>query len=446
MEDIVCGTLTTSFIHSIYVYSEVGGMVCRLNENLQLEEFDDKNWLEAYNNSSEKFIQLTRKVLDEFPYVITFIKKIDNVGAIIVNIDMVKFVEMLGITDEDELNFYILDKNNKIVYYNDMSLFLSDADEFLLNIQQGENNVKIHGKNHYGEYYTSKKYDLNYIIISNYESYNSEMFHIKTMIVLVSILFLILVIIVSYLIAGSSIRPVYRLIEFVDYLDKNKLAEMRDEEVRYVAEKIICLVDECSALKQEMNEKIEEYTKYHTLALQSQINPHFLNNTISDINYSVIDKLGAEDDISRSLVTVTRMIQYCFVRDDFLASFREEIRFINMYAEVMKRRYGEFKFIIDVNESFMNKKIMRLSLQPLVENAIYHGIVNNVKEGVIKISAKETERELIIEVYDNGEGMTHEQINIIKESFLSNTFELKHIGLKSIYKRLKTVYDTMGIK
>ncbi len=154
------------------------------------------------------------------------------------------------------------------------------------------------------------------------------------------------------------------------------------------------------------------------------MNPHFLYNTLEAINWTTIDLTNGQNDASDMITQLSNMLRYSLDGEQF-ASLEDEVECCKTYIEIMKTRYKdkiEAEWLIQ--EDIKACKIMKLTLQPIIENAIYHGIKPKRMKGVIHISCQLHSETLMIIVTDNGVGMSQDDVTKIN-SKINNKYLLK---------------------
>ncbi|HOM44047.1 MAG TPA: sensor histidine kinase, partial [Bacillota bacterium] len=190
-------------------------------------------------------------------------------------------------------------------------------------------------------------------------------------------------------------------------------------------------------------------------ALQAQINPHFLFNTLENINWMA--QLNGVPEISETVSALAKLIDGSIGRGDRTISLREELEYIDNYMTVLKNRYEDRLEVIKIlDEGLMDKKIPRLLIQPLVENAVKHGIGKSRRKGVIRLEAFREEGHIVFEVEDNGMGMTAEELEALNKRLQEDELILegngtaparKSIGLENVNRRIKLLYgSSYGVK
>lgn len=156
-------------------------------------------------------------------------------------------------------------------------------------------------------------------------------------------------------------------------------------------------------------------TQAQLTSLQTQINPHFLYNTLETIRGKAISH--NEEEIASMIETLARLFQYNIRMNDELATLAEEFESVKYFVQIQNYRFrNKFVFILDmddVEEMAENYVLPALSLQPIVENAIHHGLEKKIGKGTIEIKCFTTENTLIIDIIDDGVGMEERLVNDI---------------------------------
>ena len=173
-------------------------------------------------------------------------------------------------------------------------------------------------------------------------------------------------------------------------------------------------------------------------ALQNQINPHFLYNTLDSILWLIENNRNEES--AEMIVALAMLFRIGISNDSEVVSVRDEVEHVRNYLLIQKIRYADsFSYEFDVDENALDIKTLKLVLQPIVENSIYHGLKNKIDEGRIRISAYTEDDRLILCVSDNGYGMRQETISRLYQSF-EDRVVCNNVGLKNIYQRVMIYY------
>lgn len=190
------------------------------------------------------------------------------------------------------------------------------------------------------------------------------------------------------------------------------------------------MLDRIDQLMIAVKEEEQNVRRYELQALSSQINPHFLYNTLDTIVWM------AEFNDSKRVVEVTKSLAKYFRlalnQGHEQISFKDEIDHVRQYLFIQKQRYGEkLQYEIKELKQYNDYKIPKLILQPLVENAIYHGIKEMNRQGRIRVSVSENDTQLIVSIYDNGRGF------VASETTNATLVRLGGVGLKNVNQRLQ---------
>lgn len=173
-------------------------------------------------------------------------------------------------------------------------------------------------------------------------------------------------------------------------------------------------------------------------ALQAQINPHFLYNTLDSIVWMAEN--GKSYDVITMVTALARLFRISISKGRNVISVQEELEHARNYLIIQKIRYkNKFKYEIEAEENTLGCKTLKLILQPIIENAIYHGIEYMVDEGFIKISVSIIEGKLLYRVSDNGLGMTPETLqNVLAHE--QKPRKGSGVGLKNVHERIRIYY------
>lgn len=224
-------------------------------------------------------------------------------------------------------------------------------------------------------------------------------------------------------------QGILKLVETVEYGD-----ELGKLIVRYnkMVQQIQCLMREQFVLGKAKSEA-ELY------ALQTQISPHFLYNTLDMMNWMAVK--GETDKIRSVLSSMSRFYRMVLSQGDYIITIEEEIRMCKSYMEIqMMRKKEKLQFLLDVDEQVYPYLIPKITLQPLLENAVCHGIdEKNGGDGTVKLSGYIEDDRIVLRIQDDGAGMNPESM---KQMYAEDDRE--HYGLKNVKTRLMIFYDNQA--
>lgn len=247
--------------------------------------------------------------------------------------------------------------------------------------------------------------------------------------------------VVALLISRRISRPLSQLKKAMFKIERGDFsirveAESGQKEVVRLSRSFNSMLEEIHTLMDEVVNEQTEKRKTELKALQNQINPHFLYNTLDSIVW--LAENNRSEDVVTTVIALARFFRISISKGEQFISVKEEIAHIKNYLTIQKIRYvDKFEYSFDVDPLIYDLKVMKLILQPIVENAIYHG-VGDEKEH-ITIRAGREEKFLFFEVENTGYGITEERIEEIYE-ILRGTYSRTSVGMRNVYLRLKLFY------
>lgn len=213
------------------------------------------------------------------------------------------------------------------------------------------------------------------------------------------------------------------------------------DEIEEVGRSFNDMLDQLNAT---LNEKILSEVKvkdaelrakeFELSLLQAQINPHFLYNTLKTAQYMVL--LG-DSRAEKMIELLIDFFKTGIDRGERLIRLDEEIRYIKTYMDIQQMRYPDrYRVVFNVPEELYGYFILKLTLQPIIENAIYHGFETIDYDGEIRVEAMEADNSLRIKVTDNGLGMTHERLKEVQHAIRQGIVG-KGIGVVNVHERIR---------
>ena len=275
------------------------------------------------------------------------------------------------------------------------------------------------------------------------EKDNTSAFQFVAPRIIISIIVFILVTLFGFFILGLFIKfsitnPVESLVSSMREVKTGWLRrvsiKLPNDEIGELKNSYNTMLVEINRLIEELVEKEKAYQKAEMNALQEQIKPHFLYNTLETIALLALENPRDED--YDAIETLGKFYRKFLSKGQEEITLSDEVEIVKNYLKLQELRYGDiFHDIYDIDEKVKNVRIPRLILQPIVENALYHGIIPKGEEGDIYINAKQKEDKLVITVKDTGIGASEERISEVL-SKKSQSF-----GLKSTLDRISKYYS-----
>lgn len=266
---------------------------------------------------------------------------------------------------------------------------------------------------------------------------------------IIYIVMIALYIVITTFFFRSIILPIKKLIRVMKVASAGQLPEVSIKgcgEIKLLEKQFYSMLSKIHTLIEETRAKEVERSKEEVRALQAQINPHFIYNTLNSIRLMAM--MAGKTNIKNMTDAFMKVLGSTFRNTNNKIKIREEIEILNNYIYIMKVRYNDgFRLDINVQEEILDLYIMKLIFQPIVENSITYGINSSAKKLVIAIKGYRENDKIIFKIVDNGCGMSEEKINKIMKADTQSTGNLNSIGISNINRRIRLNYgDAYGIQ
>jgi two-component system sensor histidine kinase YesM len=272
---------------------------------------------------------------------------------------------------------------------------------------------------------------------------------VKSEIICFTLIILLLAVIATFLIAHGLTKPINKLSKLMAVVETGNL-DIRfntkyNDEIGTLTRQFNSMLERIQLLVRKVEEEQTQKRRMELKTLQMQIDPHFLYNTLDSIKFLADQK---SDNTSKMVMALGQFYKHCLSKGDGITTVGEEVDHLKSYLTIQKIRYfTQFDYQIEVDESLLSCQTVKFILQPLVENAIYHGIKKKHGKGVINIKGYREEDKLVFNVYDNGAGIAPARLEVIRNSLKrSNTTNEVGIGVFNVHKRIVMNYgDEYGL-
>lgn len=370
----------------------------------------------------------------------------NNVELILINMKIKLFNNIVK-DKEYQLssNTIILDKNDKVIFSKDKTLI---GDEEIDNNKVNWGNIAVNDSVKlkindddfmvYAKVIPRIKWKI--INLSNYNDIIKSINYINKISIVLIIIILVLFIIFSMYFLSGIIIPIHNLtneMRKMRYGDLDVEVNIKDDgEIGELADTFNIMVKDLKNLIEENNNKERLRNEAEMEALQAQINPHFIANTLSSIRFmAMMAKMNNIREMTEAFINI---VTASFNRNSKYNTIEKEIEMLRSYVYIMKVRHGnKYDVNFEVEEGIKDKLVLKMLIQPILENAILHGVSSLDYKGSIKVIFKNICEDLIVEVIDNGIGISKEDINRLLSIDCRNNKGFTSIGVKNVNKRIK---------
>ena len=452
------------YIHSIYVYFENNQqkMLTTFEGLTNLDHFFDRDWYSSYlrHRAEDRNFWLEARQIRQYSFykkptaVLTIYRKIyassgykSTTGVIVLNIYTHYLKNYLNQFDPAaHPQFYVADEANNILLSNNPA---SSGDRAWLAGLSGGATLS-HARKPDGVAYAvsqiySEKYRLRYVSVIPLQVLYKIPSELQMLTVLLLLLSFGLGLALTYYLTKKNYHQVQDIVAIINSARNNRpLPEYPasvNDEYSYIAYTIVKSFIEQNYLKVQLSERKYRLQVMELLALQSQINPHFLFNTLETIKWKMMQYTAKPNQVTKMLENLSEILHYSLESAGKPVTMAEEIRNTRNYIKIQKIRYrNKFDVIWQFQPQIKKLPVIRLILQPLLENCIYHGIKEKNGKGLIKIKIRRKESGLAIAVIDNGLGMGRDNLLELIEHLTTEKKDGPHIGLYNTNKRLVLTY------
>lgn len=371
-------------------------------------------------------------------------------GVILINLNMNKITEICNSFQEKQENFIcIINDKGELVYeqQNGRERFAFDEKENRqeLNTALGKTKESCFRLNYRGEKYLITRTDMKttgWTLVSMvpYKSVMAETMAISGVMILAVAITLIVTLLLLNRILTGVVKPLKKLEKYMVQVNPDNMDQrmeiLTDDEIGHLSMKFNQMMDRIRNLKEQVIEEQEDKRKYELQALQAQINPHFLYNTLDSIIWMAETN---DSNIVAMTEALAKLFRISLNKGNEEISLERELEHVKNYLIIQSMRYADkFTYEISAEPGVERCRTIKLILQPIVENCIYHGIKKKRGTGKITIRAYRREQNLIIEVSDDGCGMPEEICRkILSDEIESENISGSGIGVKNVNERIQ---------
>ena len=416
--------VNNSYIASVYIYSAYNDYVYTMSaspvSSNSSKYFEDMDVFKAYEQSNQSPVFrkaiLGSKSHTYFTYITKVFRYHNRYSYIVYNINLPQMFNMFNCPA------HLIDENGEILYSSGGTIFntkkaLTDA-----------KNSEVHFIDLSGGNFS--------VVLENPQT----KIGISPWIYILLILFIVFVaFVLAYFIASALYKYIDKICQLVQTpfaQTENKAFE--NAEFNYITSRLKDLVFEHSKEDSELAKKLMQLNDIQATALQLQISPHFLFNTLNLISSLSLAEAKKDTKITLVVDLLSKMLNTILDTSNLVCPLDTEITYTKQYVEIQKFKYEDFDIVWKIHERDYNIPIVKFTLQPIIENAIHHGI-SSIENRTITITGNKDSSNKCYEIIvaDNGRGITKEQEEKINAVISNESNPGTSIGLWNTNRRLK---------
>jgi two-component system sensor histidine kinase YesM len=387
-------------------------------------------------------------------------------GAAVVEIDLERFTSLVApLLSNENQTYTLVSKNNNVISYTDPNDKLLPyvngtyppqlKPEFLEQLSELPVGVRtIQGNNHSLVVVKSSSNRLGWTLVSFikedyfyenvlklYENYRDA-----------GMLWIVVLFLSTWIMTRHFTKPVRMLVAKMDRVrDLGVLSNIsidRNDEIGRLAKSYNAMMERIQMLLQETKEMEVKKKQFELKMLQSQIAPHFLYNTLACI--SSLARQGRVEDVRVTIKSLVGLLSFSLSKTSQFVTLAQELDGLKQYVQIQQIRYGDtFTLEMNVDEEALNCKMLKLTLQPIIENAIFHGIVPNKATGHIRIHGRIEQSMLKLWISDDGLGMDSDAVKqlLVERKSTQSKYSFSGMGVINVHERIRLHFgQSFGLK
>lgn len=423
------------------------------NPNIKVQNMEwYKNAMEAGGQVVVSQTHVQNIVAGEYPWVVTLSRMIKNpdtgepIGALMVDLNYNVINDLCKKINLGNKGYvYLLDNQGGIVYHPRQQMLyhnlIYEPVQEVLKSKEASITKKVGEEQKVYMMTRSRMTNWTAVGVTNVSELfphekETDLFYFVSMAVVI-----LLALIISHIFSKAISRPIKALRNSMKEVEKGnfhmKTLKTDQTEIGMLGNAYNLMLEKIQELLQEQVEEQKKIRKNELRALQAQVNPHFLYNTLDSIIWMAEE--GKNDDVVTMTIALSRLFRQNIHNEAEEITIREAVEYAENYLIIQQMRYqDQLRYEIQVDQNIMGYYMIRLIIQPLVENALYHGIKYKEEGGTIRILGYEEEDQIILKVQDDGVGMTEET--------LAHIFDKKPkgkgngVGVRNVQERLQLHY------
>lgn len=409
-------------------------------ENLHFSSSHVQNLFEDSNNRYFWVISLSRGV------EITRSGSTSS-GILLVDMNFSGIEQLLNMANSGDMGYmYLMDQEGQIIYHPQQNLIYSDLVEennaAAITYDDGKHEEIFQGEERGIVVKTVGYTGWKIVSVIPKENISQNLNQINAIWITVLAVGILILIFLNQYLSGKITQPIRKLEDSVKKLElqyPDRIYVGGSEEIQHLGKTIRSMVEQMRQLMDDVVKEQEEKRKNELDALQSQINPHFLYNTLESIIW-MVESERYEEAIDM-VTALANLFRISLSKGKTIITIRDEFQHARNYISIQMVRYkNKFQVMFDLDPELEKYLTIKLIIQPILENAIYYGMETMDGDGEIRVTGYQKDGDIYIDIEDNGIGMPPEQV---KHLLTDGVYERKRgsgIGLRNVDQRIKLYF------
>ena len=445
-------------IYGIGLYDGDGKCIWKSDEFLEPENVNAeatawfiqaKNNIETIHYGTKKLIWSKKaNILEVSRYVEYLEKGTMKSGVLLLEYNMAPIDEILNQYQNQKTSYcYFLDAKRQLLYHPfDKQIASGLYTEKTIQTAFTDKNYvmqKMEGQRWLIEQQQIGYTGWNLVVVNSISSLATENYSLHFVAWLTLLLVGIILTFIDTLVFRNFTEPIYRLLYTMEKFGtgsyKVRAKEKGVGELKNLIKHFNVMADKLEEQMEEIRRNEQEKQRMEKKLLQSQINPHFLYNTLDSIIWMI--RSEEYDGAGEMVSLLAKFFRISLSQGKDMIPLKKELEHATSYLAIQNIRFKDkFEFQVNADPNLLNYLCPKLSIQPLLENAIYHGMEGMYEDGEIEIRIYEKEGAIKIEVADNGSGMTAEKLDYIMHNKVISSKRGSGIGVRNVNERIQLIY------
>ena len=447
-------------IEALYIYKTDDNRLYDKNGVTQIKDARDVGWLEYPPDENDKYTIFPYAMSDSYPFVICIRKEVEiggKTGAFAVMLNIGKLPEFSNIQQSATNRIFLISDKDEIIYRRlQRNLYEPLASESILSnyrsgVSTASSTINYQGTPYIFLQQKSSQYPWSYVLASDASELERNLSNQTFLFISLLFSLIVVALVFSVFFSLRTFQPVITLKNILEHPELfNGSTPLPNADSDFIARQIVHYIQTNDSLRKQLEERLHLLNQQQILTLQSQINPHFLYNTLNLIHSQAVIDMGYDHEFPRLIHNTTSILRYSLSPEN-LVLFDEELAYAKKYLNILQLRFGKnLTFIEDIDDATYDAVVPRLFVQPIIENMVYHAFADRYDEQcVVKIRTYLSKggaedlvypTDFVIELYDNGVGMSQETIDALYRSLKEPIESDKKIGLRNVVQRMKLIY------
>ena len=379
-----------------------------------------------------------------------------TLGVLLVDMNYSSIEQLLNKanTDTDSEYVYLMDGDGEIIYHPKQKLLYTNLYEennlTAVNYEDGSIEEEFQGEKRLVTVKTISYTGWKIVSVVPMSGFNVGISDLRLVVILFVSLAMLMIIVLNQLVSARIAKPLQKLNESVKEWESGNMNPDiymgGSLEVEHLGRTLRSTVEQLQQLMNDIVVEQEEKRKSELDALQSQINPHFLYNTLDSIVWMIEGE--RYDDAVFMITQLASLFRISLSRGKTIISIEDEIQHAQNYMNIQKRRYKDsFSVKFNIEDAILSCCTVKLIIQPLLENAIYYGVEGMDGDGEIEVIGYHKEKDVYIEVRDNGLGMPEEMVDALLTENDRVRKKGSGVGLINVHNRIRLRFgDSYGLE